>query len=84
MPGTTVTVAEVEDENRELLCYLADLGLVPGAQVVVLAKGPFGGPLHVRVDGKEYALGEAVTEAVAVLPWMRPKDGGRTQDSRSQ
>lgn len=67
MPGTTVIVAEVEDENRELLCYLADLGLVPGTRVVVLAKGPFGGPLHVRVGDKEYALGEAVTEAVAVL-----------------
>jgi len=68
MPGTIVTVAEVEDENRELLCYLADLGLTPGARVEVLAKGPFGGPLHVRVDGREYALGEAVTEAVAVRP----------------
>ncbi len=66
MPGTTVTVAEVEDENRDLLCYLANLGLTPGARVEVLAKGPFGGPLHVRVVGREYALGEAVTEAVAV------------------
>jgi len=79
MPGVTVTVMEVEDENRDLLCYLAHLGLTPGARVEVLAKGPFGGPLHVRVDGKEYALGEAVTEAVAVRPL---EDAGNTAVER--
>lgn len=67
IPGCTVLVAEVEDEDEELLRYLADLGLVPGARVEVLTKGPFGGPLHVRVGGREYALGDAVTQAVAVL-----------------
>ncbi len=66
MPGTTITVAEVEDEDGDLLRYLADLGLVPGARVEVMSKGPFGGPLTVRVGGREYALGDAVTEAVSV------------------
>lgn len=71
-PGTTVTVAEVADENPALLTYVADLGLVPGAVVAVLAKAPFDGPLHVRVGGMEYALGEAVTSAVLVCPRPPP------------
>jgi DtxR family Mn-dependent transcriptional regulator len=67
-PGDRVAVSEVEDEDAALLTHLADLGLVPGAQVEVLAKGPFGGPLHVRVAEKEHALGEIVASAVLVLP----------------
>jgi DtxR family transcriptional regulator, Mn-dependent transcriptional regulator len=65
-PETTVWVAEVEDEDADLLTHFAALGLVPGARVEVLAKGPFGGPLHVRVAGREHALGEIVASAVLV------------------
>jgi DtxR family transcriptional regulator, Mn-dependent transcriptional regulator len=67
-PGTTVTVAEVADEDSALLAYVADLGLVPGAAVDILAKAPFDGPLHIRVGGQDYALGEAVTSAVLIAP----------------
>ena len=66
LPGTIVWVAEVEDEDAILLTHFADLGLVPGARVEVLTKGPFGGPLHIRVAGREHALGEIVASAVLV------------------
>src|SRR4051794_35680365 len=65
-PGTVVTVSEVADEDPALLRYLADLALVPGTTVEVLAKSPFDGPLHIRIGENDYALGEAVTRAVAV------------------
>jgi len=65
-PEITVWVAEVEDEDANLLTHFADLGLVPGARVEVLAKGPFGGPLHIRVAGREHAVGEIVASAVLV------------------
>ena len=68
-----------------MLTYLADLGLTPGATVDVLAKAPFDGPLHIRVGGNEYALGETVTHAVSVgvsvpiapLPKRGGKNAGR-------
>ena len=66
-PGP-VTVAEAEAEGATLLRHLADLGLRPGARVEVLVKGPFGGPLHIRVDGREHAVGETVARIVAVVP----------------
>jgi DtxR family Mn-dependent transcriptional regulator len=66
LPETTVWVAEVEDEDSNLLTHFADLGLVPGARIEVLNKGPFGGPLHIRVGGREHALGEIVASAVLV------------------
>ena len=65
-PGSRVIVAEVADEDAALLTYVADLGLVPGATVDVLSKAPFDGPLHIRVVGGEYALGETVMRAVSV------------------
>jgi DtxR family transcriptional regulator, Mn-dependent transcriptional regulator len=65
-PGSRVIVAEVADEDAALLTYVADLGLVPGATVDVLSKAPFDGPLHIRVGGGEYALGETVMRAVSV------------------
>ena len=67
-PGSTFVVAEVADEDPALLTYLADLGLVPGAVVEVLKKAPFDGPLHMRIEGHEYTLGEKVTRAVSVRP----------------
>lgn len=66
LPGTTVMVTEVEDEDAALLAYLADLGLVPGVMVEVLRKGPFDGPLHIRIGDAEYALGDIITFAVSV------------------
>jgi DtxR family Mn-dependent transcriptional regulator len=66
LPETIVWVSEVEDEDAGLLTHFADLGLVPGARVEVLTKGPFGGPLHIRVAGREHALGELVASAVLV------------------
>lgn len=75
-PGL-VAVAEVEDEDATLLRHLADLGLRPGVRVEVLAKGPFGGPLHIRVGGREHAVGETVARIVAVVPADGP-DGCAT------
>jgi DtxR family Mn-dependent transcriptional regulator len=66
LPEMIVWVAEVEDEDANLLTHFAELGLVPGARVEVLTKGPFGGPLHIRVAGREHALGEIVASAVLV------------------
>jgi DtxR family transcriptional regulator, Mn-dependent transcriptional regulator len=63
-PGSTVVVAEVEDEDAALLAHLAELGLRPGVTVEVLGKGPFDGPLVVRVAGREHALGATVADAV--------------------
>lgn len=66
--GMCVRIVEVEDEDAALLTHLADLGLTPGTSVEVLTKGPFGGPLHIRVAEREHALGQFVARAIAVMP----------------
>lgn len=49
--GASATVSRVSDHDPALLRYLADKGLVPDAAVQVVRRGPFGGPIRVRVAG---------------------------------
>jgi DtxR family Mn-dependent transcriptional regulator len=55
--GQSVTLVEVPDGDAELLRYLGDLALYPGAEMEVVAKAPFGGPLTIRLGDSEQVLG---------------------------
>ena len=62
--GGEFRVERVHDWDGAALAYLTELGVVPGLTLVVLERGPFGGPLWVRIDGRDHALGEALTRLV--------------------
>ena len=65
--GQTGRIIRVVDEDPELLRYLTELGLRPQAMVIVTARAPFGGPVHVETDGgAPQALGDKVAESVYV------------------
>ncbi len=55
--GTRVTVMRMSDRDPEFLRYLDGLGIRPGAQVRVVAREPFDGPLTVEVDGSRQVMG---------------------------
>lgn len=65
-PGVPVIVQRVRDENPDLLCYLSELGLIPGALLSVEAIAPYGGVFTVRVGAQIHALGDPVIQAVFV------------------
>jgi len=66
-PGEQATITRIlDDSNAELLRYLADLGLVPGAQVRVLAIAPFQGPITVEVDHQSQVIGQNVANGILV------------------
>ena len=54
----------MQDWDGAALQHLTSLGLVPGVVLVVVERAPFGGPLWVRFDGRDHALGEALTRLV--------------------
>lgn len=68
--GQKARVARVRDADPALLRYLAEIGIVPDALIVIANKAPFDGPLHVRVGSKSdapaHALGKHVTDQVFV------------------
>lgn len=51
--GERGMVASVDDRDDELLRFLAERGLVPGADLEVLELAPFGGPMSLRVGVDE-------------------------------
>ncbi len=65
-PGTRAIISRVSDRDPELLRYLGDLGLYPGAEVTVLERLPFEGPLRIRVSETEHAVGRPLAAAVNV------------------
>jgi DtxR family Mn-dependent transcriptional regulator len=67
--GESVRIEQVSDALPEGLRYLRGIGIVPGAAVEVVARGPINGPLHVRVgagEGAVHALSRDIAEAVWV------------------
>ncbi|MGQ0537676.1 MAG: metal-dependent transcriptional regulator [Gemmatimonadaceae bacterium] len=68
--GERCRVVSVSDEDPELLRYLAKLGLRPGAEVAILEKAPFGGPISLRVapDGAAVQIGATLAALIRVAP----------------
>jgi DtxR family transcriptional regulator, Mn-dependent transcriptional regulator len=70
MPGQRATIAEVGDEDAEMLRHFADLGLFPRARVEVIAVAPFGGSMTLRVGETECAIGREAAGHVYVTGVM--------------
>ena len=68
--GTSAKFERVSDSDPDMLRYLAERKIRPGAQLRILRRDPFDGPLHIEVDGEEHALGSTLARAMRVT--MRP------------
>jgi len=65
--GSRATVAWIgEESNGELLGYLADLGIRPGAELSVVAMAPFDGPLTIQIDQEEKVVGHKAAAKVFI------------------
>ena len=65
-PGRTATFVRVSDAEPEMLRFLAQHGIVPGARLEVLERQPFDGPLYVRAGDTEHVLGANLARAMRV------------------
>jgi DtxR family Mn-dependent transcriptional regulator len=65
--GTNATVYGVTEEVPEILRYLNDVGLRPGAAVTVIEKAPLGGPVTVDVAGARHAISLELARMITVL-----------------
>ena len=65
-PGEVATIAEVSDHDPELLRYLGEMGLFPNATISVVSTAPFEGPVTVKINGDEHALGREAASHILV------------------
>jgi DtxR family Mn-dependent transcriptional regulator len=66
--GSAGVFVRVSDSDPEMLRYLAQLGITPGARFEIVDRQPFGGPLFARFDGHVHALGGELAGAMRVEP----------------
>lgn len=64
--GEAARMVLVSDKDPALLRYLAGIGLQPGADVTVVARAPFDGPLTLRIGASESMVGPRLAEQVLV------------------
>ncbi|HET7322695.1 MAG TPA: metal-dependent transcriptional regulator [Longimicrobiaceae bacterium] len=64
--GRRGRVIEVRVQEPEQLRYLGSLALYPDAEVEVVERAPFGGPLSLRVNGTPQVLARALAERLFV------------------
>lgn len=66
--GQVGAVRRVSDEDPAALRYLGELGLRPGAEVHVLERAPFNGPLLLSVAGERHSIGRELARTIRVEP----------------
>jgi DtxR family Mn-dependent transcriptional regulator len=64
--GETVTVVEVDDRDPELLKFLGELRLYPGAKIEVSGIEPYDGPFMLKVNGRDIVLGRHAATRIRV------------------
>jgi DtxR family transcriptional regulator, Mn-dependent transcriptional regulator len=84
--GEDARVVRVSDEDGEMLRYLAELGLRPGAAVRVLDRAPYEGPITLRVADTECAVGPGLAGQVLIQGTESPDEqaSSRTGKARSR
>ena len=65
-PGERATFVRVSDSDPEMLRFLSDRGIAPGAEIEVVERQPFDGPLYVRAGDNVHVLGAVLARAMRV------------------
>ncbi|MDH4102035.1 MAG: metal-dependent transcriptional regulator [Thermoleophilia bacterium] len=63
--GNRATVSRVPDADPELLRYLSELGLVPGAEVALVSFAPFGGPVTVQTTAGDHTISRELADRIS-------------------
>ena len=66
--GLGVRVVRVSDEDPEMLRYLGELEITPGAELLIVSKAPFDGPITLRIGVTLHSIGPALAAQVLVEP----------------
>jgi DtxR family Mn-dependent transcriptional regulator len=65
-PGEQATFTRVSDADPEMLRFLAERSIVPGAELEVIERQPFDGPIYVRCGDQVHVLGAVLARAMRV------------------
>jgi DtxR family Mn-dependent transcriptional regulator len=72
VPGDSARVETVSDANADRLRYLAELGIIPGVEIHVIAREPFEGPIALRIGSQTRTIGPALAAQIMVAAPAKP------------
>jgi len=64
--GHPYIIVRVQNQDPEPLRYLESEGLLPGAKIIIKEKGPFNGPLTLRVEDEEKVIGRELAGIILI------------------
>ena len=64
--GEKAKIAEVRDEDSELLRYVGELGLFPGKLFEVVNVAPYKGPMTLKIKSKKIIVGREAAKQILV------------------
>lgn len=76
--GESARMVRVSDKDPSLLRYLAEIALQPGAEITMLARAPFDGPITLRIGHDEPVVGPNLAAQVLVESMTTPKPDSET------
>jgi DtxR family Mn-dependent transcriptional regulator len=65
-PGESAIFTRVPDAEPEMLRFLTERGIAPGAHVELIERQPFDGPVYIRVGDHVHVLGANLARAMRV------------------
>jgi DtxR family Mn-dependent transcriptional regulator len=69
--GEGARVERVSDDDAERLRYLGELGIVPGANVQLITREPYGGPIGLVVGDSQRSIGPELAAQILVSPTIK-------------
>ena len=66
--GERVKFIRIPDERPDMLRWLAERAIAPGATLEVLGTEPFGGAMRISANAAEHSFGSELAEAMRVEP----------------
>jgi DtxR family transcriptional regulator, Mn-dependent transcriptional regulator len=65
-PGESAIFVRISDTDPDMLRFLGERGIVPGARLELVERQPFDGPLFVRAGNAVHVLGTTLARAMRV------------------
>jgi DtxR family Mn-dependent transcriptional regulator len=65
-PPENVIIAQLDDEDPEMLEYFENMQLLPKKEIKVKEKAPFNGPITIQIDDQEKILGNEIAKCIFV------------------
>ncbi|MBZ0256778.1 metal-dependent transcriptional regulator [bacterium] len=65
-PGEESQIERVSDTDSEMLKYMEKLGIAPGVAIEYIKEEPYGGSIHIKVNGEQCAIGRELASNIFV------------------